>query len=73
MYLHKGLWQAGIQRFLAVESFLKNPLCQVCIKINPFEGEGFGRETCRRDLSTSSSRVAQVESLSRTVWVGVTR
>jgi len=34
MYLHNGLWQAGIQRFLAVESFFKNPLCQVCIKIS---------------------------------------
>jgi len=33
------------------------------------EGEGFGRETCRRDFSTSSSRVAQVESLCRTVRV----
>ena len=42
MYLHKGLWQAGIQRFLAVESFLKNPLCQVFIKISSLKREGMG-------------------------------
>jgi hypothetical protein len=34
MYLHKGLWQAGIQSFSAIQSFQNNPLCQVWAKIS---------------------------------------